>query len=60
MGWHCITVWECKLKPDKREKTSASLAFPLNHIDLQDRSFAYPRIEEESELEQAAEPEPNS
>ncbi len=60
MGWHCITVWECKLKPDKREKTSASLAFTLNHIYLQDRSFAYPRIEEESELEQAAEPEPNS
>ena len=60
MGWHVIVVWECELKPDKREKTLASLAFTLNHIYLQDRSFAYPRIEEESELEQAAEPEPNS
>ena len=60
MGWHCITVWECELKQDKREKTLASLAFTLNHIYLQDRSFAYPRIEEESDLEQAAEPKPNS
>lgn len=60
MGWHCITVWECELKPDKRDKTLASLAFTLNHIYLQDRSVAYPNIEEESEFEQAAEPEPNS
>ena len=21
MGWHCITVWECELKPSKREET---------------------------------------
>jgi DNA mismatch endonuclease (patch repair protein) len=21
MGWHCITVWECELKPQKREET---------------------------------------
>ena len=60
MGWHCITVWECELKPDKRDKTLASLAFKLNHIYLQDCSVAYPNIEEESEFEQAAEPEPNS
>lgn len=60
MGWHCITVWECELKPNKRDKTLASLAFTLNHIYLQDRSVAYPKIEEESELEQAAEPEANS
>ena len=39
-------------------KTLASLAFTLNHIFLQDRSIAYPKIEEEGELEQAAEPEP--
>lgn len=58
MGWHCITVWECELKQDKRAKTLASLAFTLNHIYLQDRSIAYPKIEEECELEQAAEPEP--
>ena len=36
MGWHCITVWECELKPSKREETLDSLAFTLNHIWLQD------------------------
>jgi DNA mismatch endonuclease (patch repair protein) len=37
MGWHCITVWECELKPSKREETLDSIAFTLNHIYLQDR-----------------------
>ena len=37
MGWHCITVWECELKPSKREETLESIAFTLNHIWLQDR-----------------------
>ena len=37
MGWHCITVWECELKPKVREQTLDSLAFTLNHIWLQDR-----------------------
>ncbi len=36
MGWHCITIWECELKPKKREETLASIAFTLNHIWLQD------------------------
>ena len=36
MGWHCITVWECELKPSKREETLESIAFTLNHIWLQD------------------------
>lgn len=56
MGWHVIVVWECQLKPDKREQTLASLAFTLNRIYLQDHSVVYPRIDEESELEAAAEP----
>ena len=38
MGWHCITVWECELKPSKREETLESIAFTLNHIYLQDHS----------------------
>ena len=42
MGWHCITVWECELKPSKREETLESIAFTLNHIWLQDHSR--PRI----------------
>ena len=36
MGWHCITVWECELKPSKVEETLDSIAFTLNHIWLQD------------------------
>ena len=31
MGWHCITVWECELKPSKREETLDSIAFTRNH-----------------------------
>lgn len=56
MGWHVIVVWECELKPDKREKTLTSLAFTLNHIFLQDHSITYPHVDEESELGTAAEP----
>lgn len=57
MGWHCITVWECELKPDKRDKTFKSLAFTLNHIYLEDRSVCYKSLEEESGYNMAAEPE---
>ncbi len=52
MGWHCITVWECELKPSKREETLESLAFTLNHIWLQNhgaKTVQYPKMEEESE-----------
>jgi len=51
MGWHCITVWECELKPSKREETLDSIAFTLNHIWLQDhqaRVTAYPQQHEEN------------
>lgn len=58
MGSHCITIWECELKKDKRDKTLESLAFTLNHIYLQDHSIAYPRIDEESDYQIAAEPSP--
>lgn len=47
MGWHCITVWECELKPKVREKTLESLAYTLNHIYLQDHSVRYALPEEE-------------
>ena len=29
MGWHVITVWECELKPDKRDATLTSLTAQL-------------------------------
>ncbi|MGI6223151.1 MAG: very short patch repair endonuclease [Prevotella sp.] len=56
MGWHCITVWECQLKPAVREETLRSLAFTLNHIFLQDHSavrYAPP----EEQMPMVAEPE---
>ena len=50
MGWHCITVWECELKPKLREETLDSIAFTLNHIWLQDhgtKTIPYSKVEEE-------------
>mgnify|MGYP004649758583 FL=1 len=47
MGWHCITVWECQLKPAVREKTLESLAFTLNSIYLSDRCTKHYELPEE-------------
>lgn len=61
MGWHCITVWECELKTQKREETLDSIAFTLNHIWLQDhraKAIPYPMMEEEDmQMPMAAESE---
>ena len=61
MGWHCIIVWECELKPSKREETLDSIAFTLNHIWLQDhgaKTTPYPQLEEENmQMPMAAESE---
>ena len=57
MGWHCITIWECELKPSKREQTLKSLAFTLNKIWLDDHSVVgrpYPKREEEDGMLMAA------
>ena len=37
MGWHCITVWECQLKPKVREQTLEALVYTLCHIYLEYR-----------------------
>ena len=51
MGWHCITVWECDLKPAKREQTLRSLVHTLNSIFLKDRTIIpYPKPEEEQQM----------
>ena len=55
MGWHCITVWECELKPSVREQTLDSIAFTLNHIWLQDHSIPKPYESAEESLLKAAE-----
>ena len=57
MGWHSITIWECELKPVKREDTLESLADTLNKIFLQDRTVKRYEIPEE-ELMMAAEDVP--
>ena len=60
MGWHCITVWECELKPSKREDTLKSLAYTLNKIWLEDHAAIvkpYPDMEEEESMLKAAEEE---
>ena len=56
MGWHCITVWECELKPSKREETLDSIAFTFNHIWLQDHSItSEPRVSRNSRIGDAPE-----
>ena len=60
MGWHCITVWECELKKNKREQTLVSLAYTLNHIYLKDRLITYQVPEEDAGMMIAAEPEPQT
>ncbi len=37
MGWHCITVWECQLKPRVRQHTFEALEYTLCRIFLEDR-----------------------
>ncbi len=56
MGWHCITIWECQLKPKIRERTLQSLAYTLNRIFIENhKSHRYESPEEETMM--AAEPE---
>ena len=50
MGWHSITIWECELKPVKREDTLESLAYTLNKIFLQDRAVKQYEIPEEEPM----------
>lgn len=54
MGWHCITVWECELKGERREKTLESLEYTLNHIFILDRDLRY-RLPEREDMGLAAE-----
>ena len=58
MGWHCITVWECELKPQVREQTLTALERTLHHIFLQDHSVTYEPMEES--LPMAAENAPTA
>lgn len=48
MGWHCITIWECELKPNQKDATLQSLVYTLSRIllqDLQVRKYIMPEEE---------------
>ena len=48
MGWRCITIWECQLKPKVRKQTLEALEYTLCHIYLEDRRIkSYETTEEE-------------
>ena len=59
MGWHCITIWECQLRPAFRNETLTSLEYTLNHIYLRDHTQGYPPLEEEETYGKVAEQDPN-
>ena len=51
MGWYCITIWECQLKPKVRQQTLTALEYTLSHIFLEDRRVKpYEEIEEKSQM----------
>ena len=51
MGWHCITIWECQLKPKIQQQTLTALEYTLSHIFLEDRRVKpYEEIEEKSQM----------
>jgi DNA mismatch endonuclease (patch repair protein) len=54
LGWHCIVLWECQLKPKVREQTLTSLEYTLNHIFLQDRIVKRYDVQEEEERQSIA------
>ncbi len=59
MGWHSITVWECELKPKRREATLRLLERTLNRLWMDDHGVKtlYEPWEEERQMaaESAAE-----
>lgn len=61
MGWHCVTVWECQLRPAVRERTLEGLVYTLSRIYLDDRRpLLRPALPTPPQREEsiAAEPEP--
>lgn len=56
MGWRCITVWECQLKPACRQQTLESLAYTLNRFFLDDRKVRRYEVQETEWMPMAAEP----
>lgn len=57
MGWHCITVWECELRPAVREATLQALGQTLTQIYLDNHHVKRCYEEGEEERLMAAEEE---
>ena len=55
LGWHCITIWECQLKPKVREQTLEALVNTLHYIYMKDRTLKDYEIPDESYVYVAAE-----
>lgn len=41
LGWRCITIWECQLRPKFREQTLTDLVLTLRNIDLRSEVSSY-------------------
>ena len=50
MGWHCLTIWECQLKPSVREETLRSLDYTLNKSFINDLSIRQYHVYDVNEL----------
>ena len=57
MGWHCITVWECQLKPAVRQATLESLVLTLSKILLDDSKCKRYALDETAAATMAADEE---
>ncbi len=55
LGWHCITIWECQLKSEDRQKTLLALEYTLNTIFLSDHALKYEYQNQEAPCDMAAE-----
>ena len=57
MGWHCLVVWECQLRPSLRQNTLRAIAHTLNHILLTDyqQRYALPHPDEDEPMMAAEE-----
>lgn len=60
MGWHCLVVWECQLKPAVREKTLHSLDLTLNRFFLEDHRPPVPRPSAGSPAGSTPPPQPSA
>lgn len=55
MGWHSITIWECELKPNRKDATLESLLYTLSKIFLQDHQVRKYELPEDESMMMVAE-----